>query len=135
MNESISPPPSRFRIAAIIAGIGCLILLIAPVIFVFWPRVTEANFEKITDQMSFQEVERLLGTPSYDTTELGLVRGSGTYVTNDSLPIQKKIAMGYQDYRRVQWSSRQLTIIVIFDSSGIVATRYRSDGQSSGSLW
>lgn len=134
MNESLGPSRSRLLNVAFMVGIAGWILLLSPAISVFWPRVDAANYQKINDQISFHEVERLLGTPSYDSRELRLVKDPGTYVTNDILPIPKKLAMGYRDYRRVQWSSRQFTIILIFDSNGMVPTGYRFDGQSSGLL-
>ena len=76
-----------------------------------------------------QDVEKILGPHRYDYTEYGTIGKTGAYVTNNSLSDQEKLDRGYQLYRRLHWISPEITITVIIDVNGRVATRYRSDGQ------
>ena len=106
-----------------------LIVLLVPVAISFWPRVTAENYAQIDVGMSLEDVERILGKPRYDEAEYGVIGETGAYVTNKSLSEQDRLEMGYRRYRRLQWMSHEITIVVVFDSNGVVATRYRGEGQ------
>ena len=109
--------------------------VLIPVFLSLWPQVTAANYDRIMNSMTMQDVRQLLGRADYDCTEYGIIGSSGAYVINDSLTDEEKIALGYQKYRRLHWISREITITVVFDMEGLVATRYSSDGQESAGWW
>jgi hypothetical protein len=75
------------------------------------------------------------GREDYDDTEYGMIGSSGAYITNDSLGIDEKHELDYQKYRRRTWISRELTITVVFDMHGRVATCYRNDGHDTAAWW
>ena len=135
MNRESTAWGSRTKLFAMTAAIAVLVLLVTPVMVAFWPRVTPDNYLRISDSMTFQETVDLLGSPDYDTTEQGLISGSGTYVTNAFLSATEKRELGYKTYRRVQWTSPTISIIVVFDRNDRVATHYRSDGHDSALWW
>lgn len=130
-------PSTKSKLApyAIPFAFTLLLGLSIPVFQSLLPQVTATNYDRIRHSMSMQEVRQLLGRPDYDQTEYGIIGISGAYVTNDSLSDEEKIDLGYQKYRRLQWTSREITIVVVFDMNGLVATRYSGDGQNSAGWW
>jgi hypothetical protein len=106
------------------------------VVFVSWPRgaVTRANFQRIQVGMSQADLSGLLGPPDYDTVELGLVQGPETYTVSFGESDDERHRRGFRNYRRQQWTSSEVEIVVISDSAGSVVCRYRSEGQSSSWL-
>jgi hypothetical protein len=104
--------------------------------FFLWPRraVTLANFQRIQLGMSQADLCSLLGQPEYDTVELGLVRGPETYSLNFHESEKERLRRGFRDYRRQQWTSSEIMIIVISDPDGSVVCRYSGDGQRPGWL-
>ena len=129
-------PPTRTKTKllswVIVLGAMLLIALLVPVVLSLWPRVTAENYARIDVGMALADVERILGKPRYDDTEYGVIGETGAYVINDSLSDEEKRDMGYRKYRELQWDSPEITIVVVFDSNGLVATRYRSEGQRNG---
>ncbi|WP_442511270.1 hypothetical protein SH528x_002940 [Novipirellula sp. SH528] len=129
----MSPSPrsktTNVRFWGVLLGLLFAITIIVPVVLAFWPRVTAANYARINIGMPMQDVEKMLGPHRYDYTEYGIIGKTGAYVTNGSQSDQEKLDRGYQLYRRLHWISPEITITVIIDSNGVVATRYRSDGQ------
>ena len=129
----MTQPPKRNKAKILhwvtVLGALLLIALLVPVAISFWPRVTAENYAQIDVGMSLADVERILGKPRYDNAEYGIIGETGAYVTNRSLSEEDKLAMGYRKYRRLQWMSHEITIVVVFDSHGLVATRYRGEGQ------
>ena len=85
--------------------------------------------------MTISDVQQLLGHPDYDDIEFGVIGSTGAYVTNDLLTDDEKRKLGYQKYRRLQWTSRELSIIVVFDMHEQVATCSRGDGHDSAAWW
>ena len=85
--------------------------------------------------MTMPDIQQLLGHQDYDDTEYGAIGTSGTYITNDTLSKNEMRELGYQKYRRLTWISRELTITVVFDMHGQVATYYRHDGHDSAAWW
>ena len=98
-------------------------------------KISTANYQRLSRTMDMDRVEQLLGTPGYHVKELGKVTDTGEYVTNATLSDQEKLRKGYRQYHRKQWVSRQITIVVVFDESGMVATRYSNEGQDTPAWW
>jgi hypothetical protein len=92
-------------------------------------RVSQANFEKIELGMSQAAVQRILGPPEYQTIELGMVQGPKTYSIDFHARPEELRLRGHRDYKRQQWSSPEITIIVIWDAGGSVVCRYTGEGQ------
>lgn len=120
---------TKFLYWGIVLGALLLIALLVPAAISLWPRVTAESYAQIDVGMSLADVERILGKPRSDNAEYGVVGETGAYVINNSLSEQEKLEMGYRKYRRLQWMSHEITIVVVFDSNGRVATRYRGEGQ------
>ena len=131
----MTTPPTRteasFHTWVIVLGAMLLIALLVSAVLSFSPRVTAENYARIDVGMAMADVEQILGKPKYDDTEYGVIGNTGAYVTNYSLSDQEKLEIGYQKYRRLQWTSPEITIVVVFDSNGLAATRYRSEGQGN----
>jgi hypothetical protein len=104
------------------------------VVFVSWPRetVTRANFQRIQVGMSQAELWALFGRPEYDTVELGLVPGPETFTVNFDQSDDERHRRGFRNYRRQQWTSREITIVVISEPDGGVVCRYSCEGQWRG---
>jgi hypothetical protein len=101
------------------------------VILTSWPkqRISAANFEKIEIGMSQAELYGLLGAPEIDFVELGQVQGPDKYSINHYFSKDQLRGMGYQDYRRQEWTSSEISIVVVSDSQGQVVCRYSSEGR------
>jgi hypothetical protein len=99
--------------------------------FVAWPEdpVSRANFRGIEVGMPVAEVCRVLGAPQVDVEELGMVGGPGTYSVNFGPSAEEQRRRGFRVCRRQQWSSPDITIIVISDPEGQVVCRYSGEGQ------
>jgi hypothetical protein len=115
------------------AGLACAVVALLIVLWSPNP-VTRANFGRIRIGMSQAELHRLLGAPDYQTVESGLVDGPETYITNRDLSDEERQRRGFRDCRRQQWTSPEVTIVVISDTDGQVVCRYSGDGQRSGWL-
>jgi hypothetical protein len=90
-----------------------------------------ATVSKIRVGMSRVEVRRLLGGPaSYQAKQLGLVRGPDAYTTNRSADPQTLRERGFRDYLFEQWSSPEVSIMVVSDMEGRVVCRYSGKGQT-----
>jgi hypothetical protein len=102
-------------------------LSVAFIAFAVWPRerITLSNFGKIRVGMSQPELRHFLGTPEYEVVEPGLVQGPETFSTNDLLSEKQRRTRGFQEYRRQQWSSSELFIVVISDLQGRAVCRYK----------
>jgi len=113
--------------------IAALALIVVIAVFeyvrLFPEKVTRAGFQSIRIGMPQSELYQLLGSPGFAETEWGLVEGPDAYVTNASQSLAEKQQRGFQEYRRQQWISSEITIIVIFDGDGTVVCRYASEGQ------
>jgi hypothetical protein len=110
-----------------------LVLLAAVLLFVLWPgkRVTKANFEHIAIGMPQSDLHALLGTPEYEARESGLVVGPESYIVNATQSEEEQRRRGFLDYQRQQWSSQELSIVVILDADQRVACRYTGPAQQS----
>jgi hypothetical protein len=91
--------------------------------------VSRANFRRIEVGMPQAEVCSLLGAPEYEVEELGLVYGPETYTVNFGQSDEERRRRGFRDYRRQQWTSPEISIIVISDSEGKVVCRYSGKGR------
>jgi hypothetical protein len=70
--------------------------LAGPVVLSSCPRVTSANYDRITMSMTMSEVQQLLGHHDDDDTEYGTIGTSGAYITNDTLSKNEIRELGYQ---------------------------------------
>ena len=114
-----------------IAALVASVLLAAVLLFALWPGqpVTKQNFERITIGMPQADLHALLGIPEYETRESGLVGGPETYMVNHTLSEDERHRRGFRDYKRQQWSSQGLSIVVILDADQRVVCRYVWPGQ------
>ena len=78
--------------------------------------------------MALADLTEMLGKPSIQIAELGKVDGPETYTLNFSQTEAERRARGFQDYQRLQWDSREISITVITDPAGTVVCRYKSEG-------
>lgn len=108
--------------ATVAAGVGLLLFLSAPA-------VTRANFDRIGPGMPRGEVRAILGRPEFEAAELGLVGGPGVYTTNIGQPPDEIRRRGFREYRREQWVSAEVTIVVVFGEDERVACKYSSAGE------
>jgi WD40 repeat protein len=67
--------------------------------------------------------------PEYDAEELGLVDGPETYTVNFGQSYEERRQRGFRDYRRQQWTSPEISIIVISEPEGRVVCRYGGKGR------
>jgi hypothetical protein len=95
---------------------------------VLWERVTRQKLGAIRIGMSQAELRHLLGPPDNRVVETGLVNGPGHYSTNSFLSEDEKRRMGFRTYQREQWSSREVSIVVISDLQGKAVCRYAGPG-------
>jgi hypothetical protein len=117
---------SHPRLAA--AALACAAIAL---LLLLWPPnpVTRANLARIRVGMSQAELHRVLGAPEYQTVEWGLVDGPETYITNRDQGEEERRRRGFREYRRQQWTSSEVTIIVIAEPHGQVVCRYSGEGQ------
>jgi hypothetical protein len=87
-------------------------------------QVTRSNFDRIQLGMSRADVHDLLGPPEFQVVESGLVDGPASYITNREQTDEERRRRGFRDYRREQWSSSEIEIVVISDLEGRVVCRY-----------
>ena len=120
-------PRSHQWVALLATGIA-----VVAVVFVLWHRgaVTRASFQRIQVGMSQAELCGLLGRPEVDTMELGMVQGPDTYSIIVGGSDDERRQEGFMNYRRQQWASPEITIIVISDPDGSAVCRYSREGQS-----
>jgi hypothetical protein len=111
---------------------GALVASFLGLLVLLWPPnpITRANFDRIRVGMSQAELYGLLGAPQYQTVESGLVEGPETYATNRDQSDEERRRRGFREYRRQQWTSSEVTIIVISEPQGRVVCRYSGDGQT-----
>ena len=122
----------RWRFQPLLISIAVVVGVLAVLVAV-WPkgRVTHASFSKIRIGMSQDELHDLLGRePDLRAMDLGKIGGPDHYTVNFATDPKELRRMGYQDYRREQWTSAEVTIIVITDLKGQVVCRYHRGGQS-----
>lgn len=81
--------------------------------------------------MDEEIVTKILGHPDRRKKRLGIVQDDGTFGTNAHVAPAKLRSQGYQDYEQLQWTSPEITIVVVVNSHGLVETSYAKDGQSS----
>jgi len=84
----------RWSAAALLMAVGSLVVLLAR------DPINKANWDRIADGMTRQEVERLLGKPGVD------VPGTPG-------------AISRHDWRTCQWTGREEWIEVQFDAAGV----------------
>lgn len=118
------------------AGALVTVLLILALLFALVhrreSRISRANYASLRTGMNERDIQRLLGPPDFAERRLALVtaeEGAGGYTINSlqsSATLRKR---GFADYRFLQWTSPQLTIHVVTDGRGELATRYKSSGQ------
>jgi hypothetical protein len=108
-------------------------VIVVTVILTLWPRqrITAANFSKSQIGMSQAELRGLLGDPEFDSVLFGLVEGPKTFITKfDFSNEQEQLRQrGFQDYRFQQWTSSEISIVVVSDQEGQVVCRYSSEGR------
>jgi len=95
--------------------------------------VNKDNFRAIAIGMTRPHLEELFGDPDTENLEIGIVNDPSSYSTNHSHPAETLRQMGYGDYKRLQWSSRDITIVVILDKQDETVCRYHAEGQPSSS--
>ncbi len=106
-------------------------IVVSTLVIALWPkqRITKANFDKIQIGMSQEELRRLLGPPEFDKVEVGLVKDPNTYSITLSTPPEELRRQGHKDYRWQQWTSSEISIVVVSDMEGQVVCRYPGPGQ------
>ena len=109
--------------------------LAALLVVMLWPRerATRLDFAKIHPGMSQAELQQLLGMPEFDVLETGLVNDSENYSTNNHLTKEEKRERGFREYQHQQWSSPEISIVVISDLQGRAVCRYAGPGH--GRAW
>jgi hypothetical protein len=122
---------------------GLAVVLVAGGAFVAWPRpdrVTQENFDRISEGMSRAEVEAILGPagdyrtgPTTNPAKASPYGGfySGTWIRWDKMSDAEKQEYAARVTR--SWQSDQMTILVGFDSKGVAdmqRTNMRKDHQS-----
>lgn len=95
--------------------------------------VNKDNFRAIALGMSRQELETLFGEPQTENVEIGIVNDPRSYSTNRAHSVETLRSMGYDDYTRLQWNSREITIVVILDKQNQAVCRYDAEGQPASS--
>jgi hypothetical protein len=89
-----------------------------------------AEFAAIQPGMTHDEVERRLGKkPGYQKMMLGKVISPTSFASNSN-PLPKD-RHRYQQYDFQQWTTSELTVMIVFDLEGRVVCRYSSAGQTS----
>ena len=108
--------------------VACVVTAVIVVLLLPPERVTRANFEKIELGMSTADVQRLLGRrPNFEMVESGIVRGPAAYSMDfDPKGLRQD---GYQDYKRQQWDSPDVIIVVVSDATGRIVCRYTAPGE------
>lgn len=101
------------------AGVACWI-------FLHPDQVTQASFDKLGMEMTFSEVDELFGREPDQVRNIhGIVLDESTFTTHipeGTQPEDQRV------YRVHQWTSAELTAVVIFEK-GRVVCRYARDGQ------
>lgn len=123
---------STWRYQPLLISVAVVVGLVALLVYA-WPkgRVTRASFAKIRIGMSQTELHDLLGrAPDLRAMDLGRVEGPDRYAVNFATDPKELRRKGYGDYWREQWTSSEVTIIVITDLKGQVVCRYTGGGQS-----
>ena len=131
-SDANSRPFHWLQLTAIVVAVG----LIVGFGLVSWfgdTRINHRNYSRIQAGMSPAEVRNLFGSdPAFDFSELGLVakfEGEGSYSINFAYSPEVLRKRGYQDCRRQQWHSPEVTVSVVYDDSGKVICRYKGGGQ------
>jgi hypothetical protein len=111
-----------------------VVSVVGAALFVAWPTnpITQANFVRIQIGTSEAELRHLLGPPDFQLIESGLIDGPETYVTNRDQSDDERRRRGFRDYRREQWTSAEVEIVVISDMEGRVVCKYSGPGQRTG---
>ena len=116
------------------AGSAAAALLIVLVLVVLMlrheARISRGNYALVRIGMSEADACDVLGTPGHAELQLGIVAGPHEYGTNRTYPPARLRTLGYKDYRFRQWTGPDLTIVVICDTTGVVAAKYCRDGQN-----
>lgn len=122
-------PRSTLR-GAMGGAVVALAVLLVGVAVAFWhrERITPLTFAKIRLGMSPQELRGLLVSPDFQAIEFGRIDGQERYFTNSIQTQDERRRRGYREYKREQWSSRQLTIIAVSSLDGRVVARYTGSG-------
>ena len=134
-NQALRPKFSIGRLLIVCSG---LVLMLSMCLLFFAhsrqeTSVNHANYALISPGMSEAGLRRLLGPPGYSQKQLGQItspEGPNSYTTNLSASPATLRKRGFEDTHYLQWTSPEITISVVLDSSGKVATRYSSEGQS-----
>ena len=119
----------RFQplLIAVAFGVGVLAVLVA---ISLKGRVTHASFARIRIGMSRDELHALLGRkPDIQVMNVGKVNGPDNYLTRPGADPKELRGEGYQDYRFEQWTSAEVSIMVITDLKDQVVCRYSGEGQ------
>ncbi len=93
-------------------------------------KISLSNFQSIEVGMDEAIVTKILGHPDRRKMRLGYVRDDGTFGTNAHVAPAKLRSQGYKNYEQLQWTSPEITIVVVINSHGSVATSYSKNGQS-----
>ena len=114
-----------------VLAFAALAILVAAVILTSWSkqRISAANFDKIEIGMSQTELYGLLGAPEFDRVLFGLVEGRNTFTTNFYFSNEQLRQRGFRDYRFQQWTSSEISIVVVSDQEGQVVSRYSHEGR------
>jgi hypothetical protein len=110
------------------AGIVCVV---GAALFVAWPKnpITRANVARLQIGISQAELRHLLGEPDSQIVESGLVDGPEHYITNRDLSDDERRRRGFREYRREEWTSAEVDVVVISDTEGRVVCKYSGPGQ------
>ena len=91
--------------------------------------VSRDNFRRIEVGMARAEVRGLLRPPKYEAEEVSLVTGPETYAVTFGQSGEEERRRGFRKVRRQQWTSSEISIIVISDAKGTVVCRYSGEGR------
>ena len=114
-----------------VLAFAALAIIVGAVILALWPKekITAVNFAKIEVGMPQAELRGLLGPPEFDRVLFGLVEGRNTFTTNFYFSNEQLRQRGFRDYRFQQWTSSEISIVVVSDQEGQVVSRYSHEGR------
>ena len=110
----------------------CLAFLLTLSAFACWlyvnrDRVSQATFDKVELGMTFTEVDDLFRRkPDHFTNVDGTVHDPSTFLIHYSTG---RAAVTHPTHRLHQWTSSELTAVVVFNRDGLVVCRYTGESQ------